>query len=285
MKFKDYQNRLNILLSQPEILKKMNDHYVKRNSVESIDNNINYARKLKKEQKKNQIKMKVNYMTQLNNFDNSNDVIKKIMEAIEEPNELNIEVVNSLVNNDIHKQENNFKARLEEKRKKRNSLQTEDLSIKRKSNDEITLIGDINGNGTNNSISMNPNDYSKVEGEEVTKTKVSLTTPGKSLFTLEPVEEETASEKNTTLIKGNIADSYQNDEENSFEKMETDKLEELNNLVSPSKSEIKFKSDENGASDYNMGMTIIIDTSPKKNNKELITSMFELNENVTYLII
>ena len=53
IRYKDYQNRLNILLSQPEILKKMNQIYTKRNQSFCEDNinqpKENYARKIQKD--------------------------------------------------------------------------------------------------------------------------------------------------------------------------------------------------------------------------------------------
>lgn len=48
-RFRDYQNRLNLLLSQPEILKNMNDQFIKKASPET--NNLNNDKKAKKDVK------------------------------------------------------------------------------------------------------------------------------------------------------------------------------------------------------------------------------------------
>jgi hypothetical protein len=49
-RYKDYQNRLNILLSQPDILKKMNDHYMKKTPAPLTSTaKLNYAKQVKKE--------------------------------------------------------------------------------------------------------------------------------------------------------------------------------------------------------------------------------------------
>jgi hypothetical protein len=118
-KYKDYQNRLNILLSQPDILKCMNEYYL-RKGEKDLDSE-DYAQKLRKEQEKNQIKMKVNYITQISNFNKNTDQVLKIIETYDKDSEKKEEVENNL-NEEIHKQQDSFKARLEEKRKKQSSM-------------------------------------------------------------------------------------------------------------------------------------------------------------------
>ena len=58
--YKDYQNRLNNLLSNPEILKKMNDFNLKKRLSEPESRIVNMSKKMFLEQEKKQIKMKVN---------------------------------------------------------------------------------------------------------------------------------------------------------------------------------------------------------------------------------
>jgi hypothetical protein len=117
-KYKDYQNRLNILLSQPDILKSMNE-YKKLGDKEY--NSEEFALKLKKEQEKNQIKIKVNYISQMSSFSNNTDQVIKIIENYDKDSE-KIEVVENCLNEEINKQQDNFKARLQEKRKKQSSM-------------------------------------------------------------------------------------------------------------------------------------------------------------------
>jgi hypothetical protein len=118
-KYKDYQNRLNILLSQPDILKCMNGYNLRKGD-KNLDSE-DYAQKLRKEQEKNQIKMKVNYITQISNFNKNTDQVLKIIETFDKDSEKKDEVENNL-NEEIHKQQDIFKARLEEKRKKQSSM-------------------------------------------------------------------------------------------------------------------------------------------------------------------
>lgn len=117
-KYKDYQNRLNILLSQPEILKSMNE--IKKLGDKDY-NSEEFALKLKKEHRKNQIKIKVNYISQMSSFSKNSDQVIKIIENYDKES-VKIEKVENCLNQEINKQQDNFKIRLEEKRKKQSSI-------------------------------------------------------------------------------------------------------------------------------------------------------------------
>ena len=68
--YKDYQNRLNNLLSNPEILKKMNDFNLKKRLSEPESRIVNMSKKMFLEQEKKQIKMKLQklLLLKLNNI-------------------------------------------------------------------------------------------------------------------------------------------------------------------------------------------------------------------------
>lgn len=119
-RYKEYQMSLNLLLTQPEILKKMSSlNKTGKLNVNPAINSNSYAKKLKQEQVKKQVKMKVDFAV---NTENREIQVKKLITEVEKPHE-----INSIVNKDISNQEENFKKRLEEKRKK-TLLSTSDLT-------------------------------------------------------------------------------------------------------------------------------------------------------------
>ena len=136
-KFKDFQVSLNMLLSQPEILKKMSTLNKNGKVSGTIEEPSSYSSKYRKEQVKQQMKMKVDYAAHTQNRDHQ---VKTIMKEVEKKEVTqNIE---SIVNKDLTSQEENFKKRLEEKRKK-NMLSTSDITeqIETIKNKRITLGG------------------------------------------------------------------------------------------------------------------------------------------------
>jgi hypothetical protein len=115
---------LNLLLSQPEILKKMsNINKTGKTTSTNIEARVanSYAKKYKNEQKKQQMKFKVDFVT---NTQNTDMQVKKIIKDSEKPQ---IQSVDSILNKDITSQEQNFKKRLEEKRR-RSLLSTSDIT-------------------------------------------------------------------------------------------------------------------------------------------------------------
>merc|ERR1712032_1142871 len=112
-KYKDYQNRLNILLSQPDILKNINKYNNNQNNKSSISN---VERKMRKEREKKQIQLKINYISQINNLGENEKQVEQIMNDLEKP-EVDSKKDNILCD-DISKQKSDFKSRLEKKRRK-----------------------------------------------------------------------------------------------------------------------------------------------------------------------
>lgn len=123
-----------MLLSQPEILKKMSN-LNKSGKVNVTETSTSYSSKYRKEQVKKQMKMKVDYAA---HTQNRNQQIQKIMKEVEK-NEQS-EIIENIVNKDISTQEENFKKRLEEKKKK-SLLCTSDLT------DHLETIKNKRGEG------------------------------------------------------------------------------------------------------------------------------------------
>jgi len=118
-KYKGYQMRLCVLLSKPEIIKQMkiekekNLKQEKKPEIEENDTNIDY----KKDQERKQLKMKVNYISQLSNMANQDNQVKNILDEMSKP----VETKEVLFNKELNQQENSFKQRLEEKKTKKAS--------------------------------------------------------------------------------------------------------------------------------------------------------------------
>jgi hypothetical protein len=73
--------------------------------------------------------MKVNYISQMSNY-NSNDIeVKKIIQTINAPENKNQDV-GHIVHYEVSKQEDNFKKKLEEKRRRKTLLSTSDMMEK-----------------------------------------------------------------------------------------------------------------------------------------------------------
>jgi hypothetical protein len=167
-----------MLLSQPEILKKMSNLNKSGKAGNSMEDS-SYSSKFRKEQAKKQMKMKVDYAAHTQNRDFQ---VKTILKEVDKKEATqNIETI---VNKDLTSQEENFKKRLEEKRRK-TLLSTSDITeqidtIKNKrmnfggksanksliiegkksdheNNNNITgdLLNDIEGDGLNVNISFN----------------------------------------------------------------------------------------------------------------------------------
>jgi hypothetical protein len=72
--------------------------------------------KKKSEMKKKQIKLKINYHINQINVSNQNSLVNKILDEIKKETNSDTLEVNHIVNKEIHKQENNFKYKLAQKR-------------------------------------------------------------------------------------------------------------------------------------------------------------------------
>ena len=116
MKYKDYQNRLNLLLSKPEILKKMNEFTTnKKNSskIPTPSSGNNSSNKLKKD-----LKLKFNFISKIGN--NLDKVVSKLLEKVTEKDKKEEENLSSaIIDEEINKQTENFKARLEQRRRQK----------------------------------------------------------------------------------------------------------------------------------------------------------------------
>jgi len=110
-----------MLLSQPEILKKMNQI----NKNKSVEVNTYSSKFVKKEQAKKQMKMKVEYAMNTQNTEARDNQVRKIIKEVDKTNKA--DDIQSIMNKDLNSQEENFKKRLEEK-KKRSLLSTSDLT-------------------------------------------------------------------------------------------------------------------------------------------------------------
>lgn len=126
---------------------------------------IEYTQKMvKKEQAKKQMKMKVDYMAHTQN----NDVeVKRIMRDVGRSTQSNIEVI---VNKDITNQEENFKKRLEEKKKKI-MLSTSDITeqIETLKNKRV----DQSGKGGNKSFILERNNPD--QGDNISFNNIQIT--------------------------------------------------------------------------------------------------------------
>ena len=110
-----------MLLSQPEILRKMNN-LNKTGKSNVVETSSSYSTKYKKEQVKKQMKMKVDYAAHTQNRDHQ---VQKILKEAEKTN--TSEIIETIVNKDITSQEENFKKRMDEKKRK-TLLSTSDIT-------------------------------------------------------------------------------------------------------------------------------------------------------------
>jgi hypothetical protein len=153
---------------------------------------------------KKQVKMKVEYMQNMNQLDHSNTIkVESLIQSIEKPKD-----VTSVVNNEISQQEKNFKQRLEEKRKK-NLLSTSDIT------EQIEVI-------------KNKREVAKTSGNKsfIIEKKNNVLEPD-NLFIVDNQDE--------IPNQGNNGDFLQS-LENSFEKLDNidkAKLEEIDDNFSP----------------------------------------------------
>jgi hypothetical protein len=94
---------MNILLAQPDILKRMNDYYTNSKLILTLETSSK--------------KIKMHYLPQLNEKQHKHhkSMVRNILENIKDP-ETNV------LQNDLLSQDSTFKTRLEEKRRKKNSL-------------------------------------------------------------------------------------------------------------------------------------------------------------------
>ena len=115
-KFKDYENRLNSLLCQPDILMKMND-------FSKVGVNKEFLTPSKKFREKTNIAKKVMISTNTNN----NKIVNegKVQNIIKDIN--NNENIGNLVGNDMNAQKETFQKRLED-RKQKKLLSTSDCT-------------------------------------------------------------------------------------------------------------------------------------------------------------
>jgi hypothetical protein len=114
---------LNLLLSQPEILKKMSSsNKTGKSNQSNVELKVanSYSKKYKNEQKKQQMKFKVEFVKN----QNTDLQVKKIIKDSEKPQSQDGDTI---LNKDIKAQEDNFKKRLEEKRR-RSLLSTSDIT-------------------------------------------------------------------------------------------------------------------------------------------------------------
>jgi hypothetical protein len=135
-KYKGYQNRLQMLLSQNDILNNMNENENKKNIHIEKENHLkNYGRKSKKlQERKKKIKQKVHYISRIKNLFEKESKIQNLMYTnLEDEKEAKL-----VLKEEITRQDDTFQARLLEKRKKQYS------SGPKKEDKENILQNDIN---------------------------------------------------------------------------------------------------------------------------------------------
>jgi hypothetical protein len=269
LKYMDYQNRLQILLSQGDILNNMNEHS-KKKGVSSNSQNNN-ANKLKKELEKKQIKLKVNYIKQITNLKEGTNKVQNLIENISNNDESNKKEANNVIKDEITRQIDNFQARLLEKRKKQ-ALSVFDSNDKIENFDKEKKLNTVMS-GAN---LMSSKSYDKLSNGGLVLNKEILE---------EYREEENGGLKNsktdTEIEKTEKTDKYKCNEENieiiletSFDK---EKIDEIDEMFSP------FANLENGAS--NGGTDISnsnFSNSEKLKKNESMISTFKVNETVYF---
>lgn len=287
-KYKDYQNRLNMLLSQPEILKKMNDHYLKKGqgTTQADGPSVNYAKKLKKEQEKKHIKMKVDYISHLTSFANNSNQIQKILETLEHENEEET-TANNAVNDELMKQKDNFKARLEEKRRRQTMFSTNDMSEKLEVGRNKRFSAYLSGINGINLQHLKSDDVLKGEDENGERDENEGLTSARTKKTeqterTEKTEKTDKSER--TQKSGKTISEGDNVEiilESSFDKLDKGKYDEIDDMFSP------FGNNEGTQNGGSVGINGLGLSSNQSNIQRdctnltnITTTMFKLNENM-----
>lgn len=205
-----------MLLSQPDILRKMNEFAKTKNSnFHTSEEEIN--KKIKNSHMKDKLKLKVSYINQISNFDqNSNKEVQKLIEKID--------VVgcpikaNEKVSDEISKQTDTFKARLEEKRKKREN--------------------EISSNGSNNDRKINKSGRTLISMrsiDSVQDKKLSLTvksdSDGLDENSFDKFEEDRAGELKELYMNNNLIEIIEEESGSMPKKIQTVDLNSIDQLI------------------------------------------------------
>lgn len=168
-----------MLLSQPDILKKMDE--LKKNKQPMQTN------RRKSEYEKNQLKMQVNYKIQLSNMQNSKNVVDSLLKTTETAEKKEKVVV------DLENQESSFKKKLEAKRNKMN-LNKSDVVKENKVLDDLKFDVGQNIDADENSDQSAYDEENDMVNELIMKIDPDV----KSQFTAE--DEELQENKKTSIL-------------------------------------------------------------------------------------
>ena len=281
----DYQNRLNILLSQPEILKKMNEIILKRKTepMTNEEDDLSQAKK-KSEMKKKQIKLKINYHINQINLNKQDSLINKILDEIKkEKNSESVEVTD-ILNKEIYKQENNFKNKLAQK-KSIVSVHKKHSQLLQKTPNELNLV----------ECRVRRSYTSNNRPKDSKKSKFHLNEVNEPGIEIERETKSEISEKNSLDEDENNNYSYASSSEkeednldiskNNFQNYEEKKINELDeifkkieiqekNIISPLKGKKKNSLNDNEK------ILNSINNSRHSTAKDLNTSLLKIDESV-----
>ena len=239
---RDYQNRLNVLLSQPEILKKMNEYILNRNSN---TDQIDQTKKIQTEMKKKQMKQKINYYMNQINVNRQKSEVNKILQEIKKETKDDTVGVNEIVNEEIHKQENNFKSKLEQRRKK-HSIQ---LKKKHSQVDKISNLLETNLLENkeniqkyrirryltiqNGSLMSNISKISFHENTDINDFQIPIEEENKSVISEKKSSNKSIHENDNETISNQSQENAEKSDnylEQSLEKYEDNKMSELDDM-------------------------------------------------------
>lgn len=200
----------------------MNEFILKRKS-KSLDNtNEDQHKKNQTELKKKQMKLKINYYINQINASTQDKEVTKILEQINKETKDETVGVNEIVNEEIHKQENIFKSKLEQKRKKNNFIR------KKTSLPNFALQED-------NKYQYRYKRYLTVHNGSLLSnlSKISFQEMGEANELQTAIEEEKKSEDSVTK-SSHESDSHKEEDDvyldNSVDKYEDHKISELDEL-------------------------------------------------------
>jgi hypothetical protein len=280
------------LLSNPEILKKMNDFNLRKRNSEPDPNFSDLTKKMMLEQEKKQIIMKVNYSLQINGLTVNEEKVQKIISDAE-ANEDNKQIVNMALNEELTKQQDLFKSRLEEKRKKQSSsmLRLGDDNKKKRYSMFLNKISGIDLSDLASSIDNASKTKSQIKLEEINekdehnkkiksfRSKVSSRSKSnKSLSSRssdktvnsDDSDSEDDSEKSDKSDKTDKKLPIISHLDNSLEKFEQTKIKEFEELFSPIP---KIEETPTHTGD-------LLNSEGKQKENEVTSTMFKINENV-----
>ncbi len=301
--YKDYQNRLNNLLSNPEILKKMNDFNLKKRYSEPNSGIVNMSKKMFLDQEKKQIKMKVNYSLQFNGIQSNDDKVQKIISDVEGGD---ASLAHSALNEELNKQQDNFKSRLEEKKRKQSSANVnfEDINKHLRYSMFLHKISGINLSDLTKSMDTNSKVNTDTQLERICEKDENLlkssrlkNSPSKKLNIISSKKSVSESDRTVNSDDSDDSDCEDNSSgekvleiqdnierpgkiivENSLEKFQQIKMKEFEEMFSP------IPNIENSCSQYEINEGLI-SPEEKSYNKDISNTMFKINENVKANII